>query len=277
MESSEKDNGTVCQGPPAQPKRTIKFKTNVLRFRKFYWILGTFGVALAALSLYYMVYVSSQRAYYSERSFRLLGSMGDKLVLDVDLVRNVLAAAASQGRLKAANEYIQWSLHGVLEEQDFVVTSLQNSNKRRFRSHAGLLTLFSPEIPNTPIVRADYREPNPNAQSVRADYTEPKVAHPDSFCAKAVTEIVACATVDLSSLVRPAFQELGQDFFQDVLIADSSGQVLYQQWGAGTRVHNLSALFPQPKGGKTDTVSPNRDNSVGSVFAEFSRVVNTAM
>ena len=120
-------------------------KTNVLRSKKLLWIIGTLAVVASALSFYYLVYVSSQQAYYTERSFRLLSSMADKLVLKMDNVRNVLAAAASQGTVDRANEYVERSLHGTLEPRNFVINDVLKGNPGKPTSHEGLLTLFLPD------------------------------------------------------------------------------------------------------------------------------------
>src|SRR5258707_5722670 len=221
----ENNEGFARPKLQAQPYATQP-KQKVLRSKKLYWIVGTFAVVAAALSFYYLVYVSSQQAYYTERSFRLLSSMADKLVLDTDIVRNVLAAAASKETVDDANEYVEEALHGTLEHRDFVVTHLRKVNARNLTSHTGLLTLFPPETGSGPFIRADYREPRTGEPVIIPCVGEPAE---DKTAAKTPNkpgspEIVVCATVDFSSLVRPAVQQLGQDFFQDVLIADSTGQ-----------------------------------------------------
>jgi hypothetical protein len=208
-----------------------------------------------------MVYVSSQQAYYSERSFRLLESMGQKLVLDVDIVRNVLAAAASKDSVDNANEYLHHSLHGALEEKDFVVTDLRNK-ANDLPSHQGSLTLFPSGSVNTSYIRADYREP--------------ETTELDSSCATGTSAIVICATIDLSALVGPAFEELEEGFFQDVLIADSRGEVLYQRSGGGMSIHNLSTLFSTPPTDSTGKQGAagltGKERSGSSQSSSFSQV-----
>jgi hypothetical protein len=66
-------------------------------------------------------------------------------------------------------------------------------------------------------------------------------------------------TLDLQPWVRDSFEKLRGDF-EDVLVADATGGVLYQQSGTGPRIANLNDIVPSPdtsqsKKGFTSTAS----------------------
>jgi hypothetical protein len=256
-------NANSCAPPKSkpQPPTAVRQTRSLLSSRKLYWILGTFGVAGIALSIYYMVYVSSQQDYYNERSFRLLASMGQKLALEIDIVRNVLAAAATKDSVEQANDYLHRSLHGTLEEKDFVVNELHNE-KSILPSHEGSLSLFPARAMDTSAIKADYREP--------------EMDQPGKPCVAGSSAIAICATVNLSALVGPAFDELEQGFFQDVLIADAKGDVFYQRSGGGTNIRNLSALIPPVRTDSSNKQEPgntaDKAGSESSPRGRFSQV-----
>lgn len=264
--------------PTTQPRAGVVAKLEVFRSKKFYWILGTLAVVGVSLSLYYMIYVASQQSYYNDRAFRLLSSMADKLNLDLEIVRNVLAAAANKNSLDSANDYVERFLHGTLEPGDFVITGLSNVNPETPSSHNGGLTLFPPQRAGSPIILVDYREPSTSEPEMPCAGSVSKKSSGGAATSSAgALQIVICGSVDLANLVRPSFQQLEQDFFQDVLIADSSGEVLYQHANGGTRIENLSRLVPSAvsdKTAKSDTQSANDKKQATQSFANISHYSN---
>jgi hypothetical protein len=65
---------------------------------------------------------------------------------------------------------------------------------------------------------------------------------PNKPCDDMSADIVLCATINFDPLVRPSFDDLEEGFFDDILVADSEGNVLYQQSPQGIRIRNLSGV-----------------------------------
>jgi hypothetical protein len=65
-------------------------------------------------------------------------------------------------------------------------------------------------------------------------------------------------TLDLSPWIKNAFQPLGGDF-DDVLLADSSGQVLFNKSTIAPRVVDFKSVLPdnEPKSKETDSSKPS--------------------
>src|SRR6266849_5209639 len=129
MASSEKSNSSA------------QAREKALRSKKLYWVVGTVVIALVLFTLYYSLYVSAQQAYYKERAFRLLSSMGDKFALDVEIAGNVLAASSTYQDPAAAGDYIHHVLHGKVEDHDFAITGFHKKDPKAIPTREGMLTL----------------------------------------------------------------------------------------------------------------------------------------
>ena len=218
---------------------TARAKEKAARFKRFYWVLGTIVVAAVLFTFYYSVYVSSQQTYYNERAFRLLSSMADRFSLQVRIAGNVLRASASFPDANTANDYIHTALHGKIQDHDYTITNWHKADSSVKPSRQGTLTLFMPESANSFRVRADYREMFANP----GDAEETKeIAAPDKPCGGARADISLCAAINFDPLIRPSFHDLEEGFFDDVLVADSEGNVLYQESSQGIRIQNISGL-----------------------------------
>src|SRR4051794_20633975 len=217
-----------------------RMKEKKLLSKRFQWVLGTIIVAAVLFTVYLSGYVSSQQAYYNDRAFRLLSSMADKFMLHVQIADNVLRASATFENAQDANRYIVTVLHGKIQnDRDFLVTDLQKIDKTAEPNRTGKLTLFIPEDANSFRVRADYREVGSKA-GIQPDNT--KIPAAEEPCASAPVDIKVCATINFDPLVRSSFHDLEEGFFDDVLVADSEGNVLYQESPQGARIQNLNGL-----------------------------------
>jgi hypothetical protein len=269
MASSEKSNGSV-QG-----------REKALRSKKLYWVVGTVVIALVLFTLYYSLYVSAQQAYYNERAFRLLSSMGDKFAADVEIAGNVLMASSTYPDPAAAGDYIQHVLHGKMEEQDFAITGFHKKDPNAIPTRAGTLTLYLPDAPNTFRLRADYREVVPTQGPKAGNQKKEKPVQgtlPENPCTGDLPDLLVCATIDFAPMVSRAFRDLQEGFFDDILIADSQGPVLYQQSPGGIRIQNLSDLPPPPAGftsgsffSKAASPSPSPDAGATTSHSSFYR------
>jgi len=256
-------NGKTNGSPQAREKS--------LRSKKLYWVAGTLVVALVLFTLYYSVYVSSRQSYYSDRAFRLLSSMGDKFARDVEIAENVLKASASWAKPEEAKDYVREILHGRLEESDFAIIGWNKKNPEARPSRNGLLTLYMPDSPHTFRIRADYREwGSLESEQPSGRLTPPKAQSQasDEPCSGELPDLTVCATIDFAPLVRPAFRDLEEGFFDDVLFVDSQGNVLYQQSPGGFRIQNLAALATQSSSGLGGFFSKSSSQSAPSAQSE---------
>jgi len=221
-------------------------KEKETRSKRLYWGFGTAIVAAVLFTFYVSGYVSSQQTYYNDRAFRLLSSMADKFALHVRNADNILRASASFDNADLANQYIHKVLHTKIQDRDFIVTRWHKPNAKAIPTREGIMTLFLPDGANNFRVRADYRE----MLTAAADEKNSKaLASPEKPCDDMSADIVLCATINFAPLVRPSFDDLEEGFFDDVLIADSDGNVLYQQSPEGIRIQNLSGMqFVQDNG-----------------------------
>jgi hypothetical protein len=256
------DQGTIASNDKSNGSVPVREKN--LRTRKLYWVLGTVVIALVLFTLYYSIYVAAQQAYYNERAFRLLSSMSDKFAQNVDIAGNILTASATYQDRNAAGEYIHRVLRGRMGDQAFAISTLKKKNPKALPTRDGTLTLYLPDSPNTFRLRADYREVAPPLQATS----------PESPCASGSPDLLVCATIDFAPMVSPAFRDLEEGFFDDVLIADSEGLVLYQQSPGGIRIQNLSELPPPPGGLSTKsllskTEAPTSDGKATAAHSSF--------
>ena len=238
-------------------------REKALRSKKLYWIAGTLFIALVLFTLYYSVYVSSQQSYYNERAFRLLSSMGDKFAQDIQTAGDVLTASASYEDKRGAAEYIHKVLHGRIDDQSFTITGWHKRDAPKMPTREGSLTLYLPDSSNSLRIRADYLEASPPAlrRGNQAELGSVHLAAGDNPCSDGLSDIAVCATIDFAPLVRPAFHDLQEGFFDDVLIADARGPVLYQQSSVGVRIQNIAVLptaaTSLPSGGWFSRTAPS--------------------
>jgi hypothetical protein len=230
----------------------------VLRSHKVYVPLITVLGSMALFFIYYFFYVSWQRNYANDRAFRLLSVLSDQLEKRVENVQNVFAAAlissAAAKNEAEANHYLQerW---GVKDEFSDVVARIKchgtpNRDGELKLTLSGQTGRFS--------LSAEYR---------------PKGS--DESCS-------VSATVKPAADLRERFQNLTEGYFDDILIALPSGEVLFQERESGVRIASLNALMvPTKKEGGTskpeDTASKKPPAGPVTAFQDaswFSNVVN---
>jgi len=209
------------------------------RSKRLYWGFGTAVVAAVLFTFYVSGYVSSQQTYYNERAFRLLSSMADKFALHVKNADNVLRASASFENADQANQYIHKVLHNKVQDHDFMVTRWHKPRAKAIPTREGATTLFLPVEANNFRIRADYREMLSSAEDEK---NAKALTPPDKPCDDMSADIVVCATINFDPLVRLSFDDLEEGFFDDILVADSEGNVLYQQSPQGVRIRNLGGV-----------------------------------
>jgi hypothetical protein len=189
-------------------------------------ILGAMGL----FSLYYFFYVSWQRSYATDRAFRLLTVVGDQLATRHANLRNIFAASLVSSD---PEDYLKEVLKDDISN---IHTTCSTCTKRD-----GELTLRLIETPT-------------RSFSLEAMF-HPVRGNKASSC-------FISGDVDLNTDLCRRFRNVTEEYFDDILIATSAGEVLFQKNTSGLRITDLNALLP-PKAadGKTpkaDEPEPNK-------------------
>jgi hypothetical protein len=220
-----------------------------LRSNKLYVPLITILGSVALFFAYSFFYVSWQRTYANERAFRLLAVVGDQLGKTLENLKNVLAAAlvaAIDGR--DPGQYLK-VVAGYDDRIAAVRTKPMCPSWKQAGKREGELTLRLANNPRAFTVHALF-QPTDQPCSVSAD-------------------------VKLTPDLRERFHSLTSDYFDDILIATSGGDVLFESNLTGLRITNLNQLVSSPTGsGPVKAGGPDAPAKPGRTFEDVSQYSN---
>ena len=224
-----------------------------LRSNKLYVPLITVVVSIALFAIYYFFYVSWQRTYANERAFRLLTVVGEQLGKKFDNLRNVLSASLVT---EEPREYLR-DVPALREDQLTVTDVGRRCPQEWRRDREGDLKLQLREQTSTFSLQTRFQA---------LDWRH----NPLASC-------WITAAWNPSLRLREHFHDLTSDYFDDILVATSTGRVLFESSTSGLRIADLQPLLgsgsnPAPKpepaeNGKTEKISPS-----AAVAAQFSDV-----
>ncbi len=178
-----------------------------LRSHKFYVPLITVAVSAGLFLIYYFFYVDRQRSYANERAFRLLAVLDDQLGNRFNNLENIFRAAMMDSEPK---EYLKKSTEREISDiQNNCDGNCYGKREGDFTlsldsAHISLSARFKPEKHNC----------------------------------------FLSASLKLDKETRKRFDKVTQDYFDDILIATSSGEVLFQKNVDGLRIANVNGLLP---------------------------------
>jgi hypothetical protein len=195
-----------------------------IRSHKLYIpLLTIFGLA-AVFCAYSFLYVSSQETYANERAFRLLSVIGDQLTKHFDNLKSVMAAAL---------------VYSPGDASPRTATERTAEYIKRVAGHGDEIS----------IVKANLPCPNDwKREGAIKLYLLPNQAN---FALEAIFEsaldrgLPVCsidAKVDPAAEFRERFHNLTSDYFDDILIATSTGEVLFESNLTGLRISSLETL-----------------------------------
>ena len=202
----------------------------VLRSHKLYVPLITVAGAAGLFFIYYFFYVASQRSYANDRAFRLLSVVGDQLVTRFENLKSVLGAS-----LVAPTDAADYLTERVPDLKDKISGIAVAPECRPIEKRTGELSLSLTEKPGSFSLGFKFLPAADRSCSISGE-------------------------VDLSADLRERFGNITEDYFDDVLIASSSGEVLFQKSVSAFRITNLNALLP-PRAGETK--QPKADDTTG--------------
>jgi hypothetical protein len=210
--------------------------------------LATSVVLIAVLYVFHWVSTSRQSRYYDERAFRVLAILGGAFGETTEGLRTVLGAStvevAPSPATEEATEAEQSVANVVREDPIRSMQAYLEDVLPDYRIQDFQIVLFPTPIRDGvlriwPLARS-------SAFPVRVRYTKATAtAEQDtpSTLPPCVKEPSICATVDLAPILDRLFDKLGDDFFDDVLIADATGKVLYQQNPKDNWIVDLAPLI----------------------------------
>jgi hypothetical protein len=173
------------------------------RFHSLVVPLLTWLVLLIPFAFYQRYYVTSQQAYLTEHGFRLLSAVGRQLNSYIDSVsKTVIAAQKTKGERGPVEQ-------GYLREA----------------------------LPDLDIPPGDFEVPKEGSEapSLSVEFGPPPPGFRRNFSAEFIGRL------RLDNAIRQRLTGIGEDYFDDVLIADSQGQVLFQR-STDTRITKLDSL-----------------------------------
>jgi hypothetical protein len=204
------------------------------RFNSLVIPLITWVVLLIPFAVYQRYYVKTQQAYLTEHGFRLLSAVGRQLDTYIDSI-NKTVKAAQKASLEVPSKF---------------ETELKQKNgpKEKQKVFLDFMRTFHPELPI-------------EAQSIGnpTSCMKPKVlsvefgAHSTSYGQCFESPVPGRLTLD--SYIRDRLAGIGEDYFDDVLIARTTGEVLFQR-SLDNQISNLNYLVssgsPVPPNPQTD-------------------------
>ncbi len=197
-----------------------------LRSHKFYVPLITVAVSVGLFLVYYFFYVARQRNDANDRAFRLLRVVDDQLIQKYTKLGDPFGAALLAPKATDSSE-----------NTDSAKTTIKKYLERAFDGEISAIQIDYCEgiSERTGKVTLELVTDTVGGLSLRATFKPDK---PDG------NQCSLSATLDYDAGLRERFQNLTQDYFDDILIATSSGQVLFQKNAGGIRITDLNALFP---------------------------------
>jgi hypothetical protein len=194
------------------------------RLHKIYIPLFTALALLVPFAVYREYYVHSQEEYLKERSFRVLAAMGGQLASRVDQISEVVRASVRfPGSRK---EYLSLYLREVLSNKPYISPAF--TEREESAGDVDLQLITGKQDLELIFYLHDAGSKHAPGMSLESACSEPAG---NSICIQTA----------LAGAMRTIFERVS-DEFDEVLIADSEGRVVFQQSPSNLRILNLQSL-----------------------------------
>ena len=237
--------------------RTGVMKNKANKLSRVVLMVVTLIILLVPFALYYFFYVTSQQAYFIDRSRRALGSIGDQIASRIDGVRNVVQNAsqkdcAPKGKAVDGTQRLfnRNAIRPFGVELEFVRFQSDESPKAKRKDNA------QPK-PKKPVVTLDFKKAGSKNQIVFNN---------EQFSVAVATEDLLAPAVD--RFVVHDRQTDGEDLFDKVFVADAAtGQVLFEYGLDASTIVNLDDFLvahlstSEKKSGQSDDKGSAAANS----------------
>jgi hypothetical protein len=259
----------------------VSTRKRLLRSNSFIIPLLTSCGLLVFFLLYIFWYVSAEEKYYNDRAFRVLAVLSGAFERRITTIGSVLGASTaydgSQPRQTRPREHSSAQLtgaHGTGQPDATIAPVTREHTQTAEQYVASYLEGYgvTPEKV-TPLwgERCDEAARNgalrlelddPGSFSPKAIYSAPDVLSHE--CPNHSGEITISTVVQLDVPLRALFEELNEGFFEEELIADSDGQVFYQQSTGGVRISDLNDLVRLRPDGSSVVTSPGKPETTAT-------------
>jgi hypothetical protein len=197
------------------------------RLHKIYIPLFTALALLVPFAVYREYYVHSQEEYLKDRSFRVLAAMGDQLAGRVDHISEVVRASVRFPGDR--NDYLNLYLKDVLFNKTYISSGFDESKGPTVDVDLQLIT------GNQNLELVFYLHGTGSDHASESSDVASK-----SACSEAARNSI-CVRTALDGAMRTVFGRVS-DEFDEVLIADPEGHVVFQQSPSNLRILNLQNL-----------------------------------
>ncbi|HEV2961570.1 MAG TPA: hypothetical protein VG649_07080, partial [Candidatus Angelobacter sp.] len=225
------------------------------KLQKLLTVLITWAVLLACFVAYQQYFVKRQESFFRQRGFRALSRLSAELTLKFEEAQisteSFVRLVASTNRVaepkqeSVALNYLEVYLKDVPSKKE----SVEAAKECRTQS--------SDHVPLQSMQDRD------GLTLSIACFTDPAQAHRDN---PDISKIKLLYTLDLEPRIRSGFQQQGSDF-DDVLVADSNGHVVFQESAVGPRIADLKSMVTDKEGEQTSksassSAESGQDNEV---------------
>jgi hypothetical protein len=205
------------------------------RFNTLVIPLITWGVLLIPFAVYQRYYVKSQQSYLTEHGFRLLSAVGRQLDTYIDSINKTVRAA-------------QRSTYDPMSRFTVELAS-KTKEKDRQQVLMDFMRTFHPELPID--LQAFGGPPHCKDSTLfSVEFGPQSSRYGECFKSPVPGQLV------LDNFIRDRLSGIGEDYFDDVLIARTTGEVLFQR-SLDNRISNLNTLISN--GVSPETSTPQTD------------------
>jgi len=212
------------------PKLIGRFNTLVIP-------LITWVVLLIPFAVYQRYYVNSQQAYLTEHGFRILSAVGRQLDTYIDSINKTVKAAHRASGEPSSDFNVQLNSKTTLKQKQQVFLDFMRT--------------FHPELP---IDIQGFGNPGRCKESkiLSVEFGPQSTSYGECF------ESPVSGRLVLDSYIRDRLAGIGEDYFDDVLIARTNGEVLFQR-SLDNRISNLNYIISS--GGSPISSNPTDTNT----------------
>jgi hypothetical protein len=238
------------------------------RLQKLLTLLITWAVLLALFFAYEEYFVKGQREYLRERGFRVLAVLSNELNAKV---RQAQSTTKSFSRLLAPPT-AEGSGQPVRGDQPGATSAPGRPVDPRIKYLEVYLSVAQIADKSFKVAEGCRKEGDTVPLELAPDPDNPNTLVLSAICLAHKEDPGAPAsshkapqlyTVDLQPWIQDSFTQLG-GFFDDVLVADSTGTVRFQKSRNGPRIADLHGLLPKSKPKKTTQKEPPGENAPAS-------------
>jgi hypothetical protein len=262
-------------------------RQRLLRSNSFIIPLLT-SCGLAAFFLVYIFwYVSAEEKYYNDRAFRVLAVLSGSFERRISTIDSVLGASTAYDRsgprqtrpterLSVQGTGPHGTGHSIAPVPGEHVQTAEQYVASYLEGYGVTPEKVTPlwgercdEAARNGTLRLEVADAD--SFSLKAIYSAPDALLHE--CPKDSGQITISTVVQLEAPLRTLFEELNEGFFEEGLIADSDGQVFYQQSTGGVRISDLNDLVRlRPDGspvvpsvGKSETTANPPEKEKGKI------------